>query len=44
VLPENHAMLELARRLGFTVTLDTSAGVMRISRDLDSDVEEFGRR
>jgi RimJ/RimL family protein N-acetyltransferase len=34
VLPENHAMLELARSLGFKITLDAVAHVMRISRDL----------
>lgn len=34
VLPDNHGMLELARSLGFTVTLDAAAHLMRISRDL----------
>jgi acetyltransferase len=39
VLPENHAMLELARSLGFTVTLEAAAHVMRISRGLAADTE-----
>lgn len=33
-LPDNHAMLGLARSLGFTVTLDAAAHVMGISRNL----------
>lgn len=39
VLPENHAMLELARSLGFTVTLEAAAHVMKISRRLAADTE-----
>lgn len=34
VLPENHAMLELASRLGFTITVDAASHLMKISHDL----------
>jgi RimJ/RimL family protein N-acetyltransferase len=34
VLPENYAMIELARNLGFTISLDSSAHLIRISRPL----------
>lgn len=36
VLPENQAMLELARSLGFTINYDPADQVMKISRDLAS--------
>lgn len=36
VLPENHAMLALARSLGFTVAYDAAEHVMRIAHVLDS--------
>lgn len=39
VLPDNHAMIALARSLGFTVTLDPAAHLMKISRDLEFDAE-----
>lgn len=34
VLPENYAMIQLARSLGFTTHMDASAHVIRISRKL----------
>lgn len=34
VLPENHAMLALARSLGFTIDYDAAEHVMRIAREL----------
>lgn len=34
VLPDNHAMIELARSLGFTISLDPAAHLMRISHPL----------
>jgi acetyltransferase len=34
VLPENYAMLALARRLGFTVSYDPAARLMQISHEL----------
>jgi RimJ/RimL family protein N-acetyltransferase len=37
VLPENHAMLELARSLCFKIALDAAAHVMRIDLDLAGD-------
>ncbi|HEY0942605.1 MAG TPA: GNAT family N-acetyltransferase [Steroidobacter sp.] len=39
VLPENYAMIELARSLGFTTHMDAAAHVIRISRKLPSDSE-----
>lgn len=36
VLPDNHAMLELARSLGFTIHHDPAEHVMKISRRLDA--------
>jgi RimJ/RimL family protein N-acetyltransferase len=41
VLPENHQMLALARRLGFTVSYDPAARLMQIScalRDTSQDI------
>jgi RimJ/RimL family protein N-acetyltransferase len=38
VLPDNHAMLQLARRLGFAIEYDPAEHLMRISKQLTSDV------
>lgn len=38
VLPENYAMLALARSLGFTVTLDHSAHLMRIAKRIGPEI------
>jgi RimJ/RimL family protein N-acetyltransferase len=37
VLPDNHAMIALARRLGFTVSYDPAQHAFRISLDLDRE-------